>query len=264
MNPPSPRTRRGFTVLELLFATAIMAILLLFALGLGGNLRERSYTARCAANLKQIGAAVALHVTEQNGFLPHYPPTSSDNSLGYATVGSWYWHLAPYFNIPRPEQSGGSLLGPDKVNGLPGPVVFTCPAQKEESYTPERFQRFFTYPSLRPVSYAPNHRMRSGTPLSWKGEEGRFVSPLRLREIAQPGQKIWLSDSPSPDALNVSNYRWLDDCAAKDAQPRWGFSRHHGGGNALFCDGHVEWIALSSIREGDFQANLFRLFYPFQ
>ncbi|HWL54881.1 MAG TPA: H-X9-DG-CTERM domain-containing protein [Chthoniobacteraceae bacterium] len=264
MNPPSPRGRRGFTVLELLCATAILAVLLLIVLGLGGNLREKSYTARCAANLKQIGAVTALYVAEHDGFLPHYPPTSSDASLGYATVGSWYWHLAPYLNIPRSEKNLRSILGPDKETGLPGPVVFTCPGQKQESYTPDQFQRHFTYPSLRPVSYAPSHRMRSETPLSWKGEEGRFVSPVRLRDIREPSQKIWLSDSPSPDAMNVSNYRWLDDCAPQDAYPRWGFSRHHGGGNALFCDGHVEWIALSAIREGDFQANLYRLFFPFR
>ncbi len=263
MNLPPPRSSGGFTVLELLCAIAILAILLFFALGLGGGLRERSHTARCASNLKQIGAVTSLYVAEHNGLLPHYPPTSNDGTLGYATVGSWYWHLAPYFNIPRPENNG-VLLGPDKVTGLPGPVVFTCPAQKQESYTPDQFQRHFTYPSLRPVSYAPSSRMRSETPLPWKGEEGRFVSPVRLRDISQPAQKIWISDSPSPDTINVSNYRWLDDCAPSDAQPRWGFSRHHGGGNALFCDGHVEWITLSSIRESHFQDNLYRLFFPFR
>ncbi len=258
-----PPRRRGFTLLEAMLSIGLLAVLLVLAFALGGGLKEKSQMARCVANLKRIGEATSLYVADHDGVLPHYTPSSDDNSLGYATVGAWYWHLAPYFGIARLEDGGGAILGPDKVTGLPGPVVYTCPAQKEEGNA-ANFERFFNYPSLRPVSYAPNGRVRGKLSVPWQGAEGRYVAPIRLREVERAAQKVWLSDAPVAEAMNISDYRWQDDCADKDAHPRWGFSRHGGGGNALFFDGRVQWISLTSIREGDFSANLRALFFPYE
>ena len=63
MNP----TRSAFTLMELLVAVTIVAILASLLLPVIGIVRDSARTAGCASNLRQIGAAGAAYATDNNG-----------------------------------------------------------------------------------------------------------------------------------------------------------------------------------------------------
>lgn len=85
---PFPR-RPGFSLVELLVAVSIIAALgLLAAVGFNGLLTS-SRQARCAANLRDIGAALHLHATEHGGALPETSHTAGID-------GSWIYSLRDY------------------------------------------------------------------------------------------------------------------------------------------------------------------------
>lgn len=85
------RPERGFTLIEVLVAIVIIAVLAMLILpGIKGVL-QRSEEARCAGNLRQIGAAAFLYVGDNNGYLP------GSRELGK----NWKDLLSPYVDVSK-------------------------------------------------------------------------------------------------------------------------------------------------------------------
>ncbi len=97
----------GITLVEVLSAIAIVAILAALAAGPMGRFIERSQAAKCAANLRQIAVATSLYAGEHNGALPITggPPFASP---------PWYNPLAPYLGL---KMKAGSIIALDPANG---------------------------------------------------------------------------------------------------------------------------------------------------
>ena len=117
-----------------------------------------------------------------------------------------------------------------------------------------------TYPSVRPVSYAPSTRM--APPDVTMRVETHELRRWNINQIHRRSELIWLSDSTQPSVLNISARRWGRDTPDHDAWPRISFSRHAGAGNALFFDGHVERIPYGRIADGNLANHLNQLFDP--
>jgi prepilin-type N-terminal cleavage/methylation domain-containing protein len=76
----SPRS--GFSLIELLVAIAVVAILAVIAFPLSGTLRERSATAAGVANIRQVATTLLLYASQTGGQLPYsFEPDISDFSL---------------------------------------------------------------------------------------------------------------------------------------------------------------------------------------
>ncbi|WP_232766968.1 type II secretion system protein [Geminisphaera colitermitum] len=84
--PPSPARFRAFTLIELLTVIAIIGILAGILIPVTISVRESARAAQCKSNLRQIGVATQLYLTENKQvFYPH------------STGGtSWYRYLNPY------------------------------------------------------------------------------------------------------------------------------------------------------------------------
>lgn len=247
---------RGLTLTSLLVSIAIISVLAALLFAGGRSLSQASQSVRCINNLRQLGVATKLYTAEHRGYLPFYythVKSTERNTFGY--TGYWYWHLAPYLNIPRWESSKVHL-GPEKRK-LYQPNVFTCPAHgKNEVANP------LVFPTTQPVSYAPSGEISAAmTPLPNQEDHDALVRGLRVADIPFPGQKAWLSDSTLIDSLNVSASRWTSDDDHK-AWARVPFTRHNGAGNVLFYDGHVESVPYNTIVTGNLRENVLRLFSP--
>lgn len=105
MNFP-PVARRAFTLIELLVVVAIIALLLAILLPSLARAREQSKRTACGANLKAIGAGIALYGSEydallkcQRGVLPSNWAANQNvyyrNDIANTWPG-WSYSLAPY------------------------------------------------------------------------------------------------------------------------------------------------------------------------
>ena len=99
----SERSRfTGFSLLELLVAIGIVLLLAGMLLVAVNWARQQANFAKCAAQLHQLGAALASYATDHSGWLPTwsgwhvYPPGSPEDDPGKA----WTEQLTPYFAAP--------------------------------------------------------------------------------------------------------------------------------------------------------------------
>lgn len=82
--------KRGFTLIELLVVVAIIAILAAMLLPVLSQARDKARAAQCISNLKGMGQAVYLYLTDYDGWLP--PGLGG----GYSTWQSYIW---PYIRV---------------------------------------------------------------------------------------------------------------------------------------------------------------------
>lgn len=87
---------RGFSLLELGVAIAIIAILSVIGLGVASKLRARAQRVRCSTNLRNLAVAANLYV-QQNGSWPQIPPAGGGSgSTEEEYAEAWIGALAPF------------------------------------------------------------------------------------------------------------------------------------------------------------------------
>ncbi len=84
MRFPDVRFSRGFSMLELLVATGLLALLALLAVPAVQRSVEASRTTQCLANLRQLGVEVLGTMSEHNGGLAWYE--------GKKGIPGMWWH----------------------------------------------------------------------------------------------------------------------------------------------------------------------------
>lgn len=73
-----PIPRSGFTIIELLVAIGVIAILAAFLIPAVGSARASANAAKTASNLRQIGAGISLYANDHNGEFPNNNGDISD------------------------------------------------------------------------------------------------------------------------------------------------------------------------------------------
>ncbi len=129
----------GFTLLELLCALAVIAILATLAAPLAGGFRSRSQGLQCAANLKGLGAGVSAYMNEHNNMWPQIVTADSADSLPSSgrkdeiTAGKWIAALAPY-GVTDTTWRCPTIEGRIKSKGTPEALI-----TKRIDYVPTQF-----------------------------------------------------------------------------------------------------------------------------
>ncbi len=229
--------RKGFTLIELLVVIAIIAILAASLFPVFARAREKARQASCQSNCKQLSLGVLMYVQDYDETFP--------------TWARWY---------PARGSGGDGFANPSVCTSPQSPPLavypyvknlqlYVCPsgavAPSDGYGTYETYWRF-PGPASRGYGF-------------WDGIFGRAVTtapvPTRLAELKTPATTVLMGDSAhmfggkgaliwsnvccdggsttSPlDGLGAGGVPVNDDTA----------SRHNGGENFGFADGHVKWV----------------------
>jgi prepilin-type N-terminal cleavage/methylation domain-containing protein len=210
--PVEKRSAHGFSLPELLVVIAIMAVLLALLLPAVYAARLQSQTAKCKAQLMELGQALHLYANANQGWLPAWsgwhtwPSGGSEDSMGPA----WTIELIPYI-------------------GKPDSPVYNCPSFPG----PTRCRNYFLAGQWSGRSH------RNAMKLSDVTKTGQFVlagDKTQRGLYPRPfGNSEHLSDDADPDDSGDG----LTPVLAWPWDPG-GFYMHRNGNNILFDDTHVD------------------------
>jgi prepilin-type N-terminal cleavage/methylation domain-containing protein/prepilin-type processing-associated H-X9-DG protein len=256
------RIRKGFTLIELLVVIAIIAILAAMIFPVFERAREAARRTRCTGHLKQLALAFLLYVEDYDGRLPH-----NDWTLTPATGSNWTGagdpNLATYV-------AGGSLFPYVKNQ-----AAFRCPSfDSRYLLWPVGDAAWNSYGYNSYLARTPRGFVadRARYP-----DRTYLVADCvsQYSEVVIVGPLVTSRDSPRPDWagwMHISRVAWASVCGAGDnagcttwmymlpdfhlevpAGYPWGgtlgttrqqakYTRHSGGSNVAFLDGHVKFL----------------------
>lgn len=220
---------QGFTLVELLVVIAIIAVLASLLLPTLAKAKQRAHRAACLSNLRQVGLAFNLYVSENDNRFPDRRDLKA--ALGYRPWSSW----------PASDPRSGWAAETLKHH-LSDVRLWSCPAAE---YPP--FDR--TVQCNQPVSTEANapmarywlwrfDRIDSQIPLDnfWGKTEPQILSDLREARNPQVG----IPAGSSEVELVVDPY--FPNTIATLPDDIRGRSVHSGGRNRLFLDSHASFL----------------------
>ncbi len=229
--------RTGVTFLELLIVVTVLAVLVLIAFPLMGNLRARAQAAACVSALRQIMTAeLAFGVDNQNQLVPYQVWKGETVEGGYR-----YWSglLFPYIIQSHTVSFSSGLYGNNRW--------FMCPGQKTKR--PDGS----VPPGLGPVftDWKKGHLLHS---MPYSGGPGGVPSKKRA-QVAHPAKTASWMDVQGGSSTGFPAY-------CRGCYPKGGIAsasngvsdgnnfadRHFKGANVGFVDGHVQWISFEELR----------------
>lgn len=223
--PARPGTsRRGFTLIELLVVIAIISILSALLMPAIQSARERAWTTKDTARLKQIGSGITLYAGDNNGRIPTQSQPLQGTATSAGNPDRWTFHEAVDRYLTRgPTWNAGSIY-----NFLNRPEVWGSEIVKP-------------YPGWKPYAkessplpaYSFNPNINNG---KWDGYMARVQNPAA---IVLMGEVNGIAGAMTPDkpAVTVNN-----------EQTNYRVSRPGINSLYLFADYHV---ALLSGDRGD-------------
>lgn len=216
----------AFTLVELLVAIAIIAVLATLGIGAVDSAIERSRESGCANNLRTLASGVFAYAADNNGMVPPNNLYQGAKNTPWATLLSTY------------------VSGP--TNGFQGSKsVYFCPCGEH----PRGWNN--TLPD-----YACNARGGANQKLTGAFTIGASQSnpPTRMTEIQRPSKMMMFADSFQNNDINIGSPNAFTHTLStatyfgKPELPERGLAPRHfhksnpvqGRFNMVFFDGHVE------------------------
>jgi prepilin-type N-terminal cleavage/methylation domain-containing protein/prepilin-type processing-associated H-X9-DG protein len=199
------RASRAFTLVELLVAIAIIAILAAMVLSALGRAKASAQAITCRNNLRQWGQATLFFAADNNDFLPpegSFAPTEKE--LRDASFKGWYIQLPEQLNLPRYADM------PWRTNPCiePDNSIWICPANPSRCHTSSTTTNLFHYCLNEHVNGTGTNSLRT-----------------RMGCIPKPSATVWLFDNGGLAAV-----------------AQWGnvhSNLHNHGAQFVFLDGHA-------------------------
>lgn len=221
-----------FTLIELLFVIAIIAIMASILLPALTTAKEYAKKVLCVGNLKQIGNGFGCYLSDYRAF---FPPDVYWGPLTTQTVEQAYWDVfigaetsLCAIDLQKPGVAGSS----DKTAWR---QLFTCPSRRSLRYgtSDGDYNGYSTAYGMLMSRYSYNCK------LSWGfGAGNMMLNGFQADKVKKPSGTFLLLDCVGWGPLG---YYWTDSFKTLPGSTTYQ-GTHNKGKNTLFCDQHVEWF----------------------
>ena len=212
---------RSFTLVELLVVIAIIGILAGLSFSAISGAMAKAKSSECVNNLRQIGTAMNLFATENNGYLPYATGPNAAGSANSYGFNHWEAPLAVIMGVGTGSVSFSSRASFDNAKAK---HPFNCPACTTG---------FRTYTAnMRVMGFLPG---------------GNAWPQSKIASLVKSSQLILVADDNFGDPAPANGGQdFFDESSSYSYTNRIGI-RHGGRANALFGDFHVESITVSNL-----------------
>lgn len=210
----------GFTLVELLVAIAIVAILASLLLGSFSQAKAKALSTACKNNLRQMGIALNMYAHESG----YYPPRAHwDKSVNQFITYAWPAHLLPL-----------------AANNA---AVFRCPARSADySWPTNRSPLGYDFPlNIDPgtTRFSYGYNGFGAASVGGFGLSLAMEALISANQVKVPADMIAIADS-NGDGVRDGEIAFMRPSAVSPVPFPPG-DVHSKGANVAFCDGHVEW-----------------------
>ena len=202
--------KNGFTLIEILVCITIIAVLIAILFPVITNSKRDAYKTTCQSNLKTIGQVARMY--------------ADDNDGQWADHSVWVrWNQADNVYPPTPR--------PASYPRLAGCPLLQIPPERVDELSARGYINGYAV-NLAFTSWNYHREIVDG---EVKDEH----PPVTDRDIVYPATTVLFCDA----ALDVTGTGAPDPFSDASPYPyniERAWERHKGGGNYLFCDGHVK------------------------
>ncbi|CAN5621697.1 hypothetical protein BH09VER1_BH09VER1_13750 [soil metagenome] len=217
--------RRGFTLIELIATTAIIALLAALLLPVGSNVLKSAKATQCASNMRQIYTALSTYAAENNN---NYPAISAVIS---GTKTDWdKGEITPYL--------------PLRADGIKANTIFICPSAEYKGVPNRNISR----------AYCSTQSRIGLDPANAGGLSFQYQTPRSVNSIANKTTSILMYDGVQSGAFSYCDVvkEWdLVSAAPEITNPAGttstyiSFRHPNNTAQLLRADGHVDMVKRS-------------------
>src|SRR5688572_5921279 len=261
----APRRRAAFTLVELLVVIGVIAILVALLLPALNKARQQAITLKCLANLRTLGQATAMYISQYKGAFP-YPTSAVPLPPGTtATAGGpldgmqesicWFTALDPFLQSRRPNEPS-TPTSPTQWRTYK--LYKQCPIYESNDIFPgSEHNATGSQNSIKGFArtYKMNSHLRRRSVQTGAGQANTKVpaNVARVGDVKPNSQFVYLGDAtsldstgPVPNQTESGQFSFeVNDITQANPSLRHGKKAC----NILFADFHAETIVLKSIRK---------------
>ena len=252
----SSRRFHGFTLIELLVVIAIIAILAAILFPVFAQAREKARATSCLSNQKQIGLAFMQYIQDYDEAMPLAVGATQVGAAIYAS--NWAVDLIGGSNVAVAVVPAGvtvpGLLSPYMKNNQ----IVVCPSATGRASTTSAAISYMYNDLAAGQSQATFNAVAQTVMMSeGSGASGALLgaaAPLRLNVghavVRTPSFNGGTSPVAIPTTLAVIPAAQPITNVVMDQARLTDVTRHSGGGNYLYADGHAKWSKVTTNAAG--------------